>query len=70
MREVAGSGQVVVAGATVAEVLAEASARFGPSFALLIPSCAVWVNGEQAEADRSVGPDDEVALIPPVSGGS
>jgi molybdopterin converting factor small subunit len=29
----------------------------------------VWVNGDEAEPDTPVGDDDEVAVIPPVSGG-
>jgi len=29
----------------------------------------VWVNGEPAEPDVPVGETDEVALLPPVSGG-
>lgn len=34
-----------------------------------IRSLLVAVNGEYAEADQSINPNDEVALIPPVSGG-
>ncbi len=34
-----------------------------------IRSLLVAVNGEYAEADQIVGSNDEVALIPPVSGG-
>ena len=29
----------------------------------------VWVNGDEAAPDTPVGDDDEVAVIPPVSGG-
>jgi molybdopterin converting factor small subunit len=29
----------------------------------------VWVNGEAAEQNTEVADDDEVALLPPVSGG-
>ncbi|SFD84132.1 MoaD/ThiS family protein [Spirosoma endophyticum] len=29
----------------------------------------VAVNGEYAEVDQEIGPTDEIALIPPVSGG-
>jgi molybdopterin converting factor subunit 1 len=34
-----------------------------------IRSLLVAVNGEYADADQLVGENDEVALIPPVSGG-
>ncbi|GAB3916532.1 MoaD/ThiS family protein [Larkinella terrae] len=32
-------------------------------------SLLIAVNGEYAEADQSLHPNDEIALIPPVSGG-
>jgi len=32
-------------------------------------SLLVAVNGEYAEADQTLQPNDEIALIPPVSGG-
>ncbi len=32
-------------------------------------SCAVAVNNEYAPADQALGPNDEIALIPPVAGG-
>ncbi|WP_421827368.1 molybdopterin converting factor subunit 1 [Larkinella sp.] len=32
-------------------------------------SLLVAVNGEYAEADQPIHPNDEIALIPPVSGG-
>jgi molybdopterin converting factor small subunit len=69
-REAAGTGRDDVPGATVAEVLAAASARYGAAFAHVLETCRVWVNGEEAAADQVVGPADEVAVLPPVSGGS
>ena len=50
-------------------MLAAASGRFGAEFARLLPTCAVWVNGEPAGQDYPVGVADEVAVLPPVSGG-
>lgn len=32
-------------------------------------SCAVAVNNEYAPAEQAIGPNDEIALIPPVAGG-
>lgn len=69
IREVAGTGRAEIAGATVAEVLANATAQYGDSFAQVLPTCRVWVNGEPALESDPVTDTDEVALLPPVSGG-
>lgn len=69
-REAAGVGSDVVDGATLGDVLAAAEARYGDRFADVLGTCRVWVNGEDVAADTSVGPDDEVAVLPPVSGGA
>jgi sulfur-carrier protein len=68
-REVAGSARATVDGATVDEVLAAARARYGDGFAALLPNCRIWLNGEPAHGDDEVTADDEVAVLPPVSGG-
>jgi molybdopterin converting factor small subunit len=69
-REAAGTGSVEVAGATVGAVLDEAVGRFGPSFEAVLGTSRVWLNGEAAESGTAVGPGDEVAVLPPVSGGA
>ncbi len=68
-REAAGTGRDVVDGRTVADVLAEAVERYGATFAALLPTCRVWVNGEPATEHTAVQDTDEVAVLPPVSGG-
>ena len=68
-REAAGTGRAEFAGATVGDVLAAAVASFGDGFAQVLPSCRVWVNGEAADAADPVSAADEVAVLPPVSGG-
>ena len=68
-REAAGRARDTVDGATVDEVLAAARARYGEEFAALLPTCRVWVNGEPAHRADPVTADDEVAVLPPVSGG-
>jgi len=68
-REAAGSARDTVDGATVDEVLAAARVRYGDEFAALLPTCRIWVNGEPAQGDDPVTADDEVAVLPPVSGG-
>jgi len=68
-REAAGTGHDDVPGATVGEVLAVATSRYGPAFATVLGTCRVWVNGDPADPSTAVGPGDEVAVLPPVSGG-
>lgn len=58
-----------VDGETVATVLATAVARYGDQFNAVLTVSRVWVNGEVTELDSPVGPQDEVAVLPPVSGG-
>ncbi len=69
-RESAGTGRAEFEGATVSDVLAAACASFGPTFVAVLPNCKVWVNGDPAEPTTIVGTADEVAVLPPVSGGS
>ena len=69
IRVAAGTGRATIAGETVGEVLAEATARFGSDFEQLIPICRIWVNGASADVTTPVADGDEVALLPPVSGG-
>ena len=68
-REAAGTSRDVLPGATVGEVLQAAMARYGESFAGLLRTCRVWVNGEPADSETPVSDRDEVAVLPPVSGG-
>lgn len=69
-REAAGTADDVVGGATVGDVLDDAVTRYGPGFAAVLATCRVWLNGDAAERADAVGDDDEVAVLPPVSGGA
>ena len=69
-REAAGTGLDDVAGATVGEVLDAAVARYGPEFATVLATAKVWVNGDGADRGDPVTDADEVAVLPPVSGGA
>ena len=69
VRVAAGTGRTEIDGDTVGEVVDNACTRFGPGFTALVQSCRVWRNGEPALHTDEVGPDDEVAILPPVSGG-
>jgi molybdopterin converting factor small subunit len=53
----------------VTEILDAAVRRFGDDFAVVLARCRVWVNGEPADPAGAVGAADEVAILPPVSGG-
>jgi molybdopterin converting factor small subunit len=59
----------MIDGATVGAVLAEAEARYGEEFSDVLARCQVWCNGEPASVDDRVDDGDEVAVLPPVSGG-
>ncbi len=68
-REAAGTSGAFVPGDNVAAVVAGARTRFGEPFSTVLDGSRLWVNGEEADPDTPVGDDDEVAVIPPVSGG-
>jgi molybdopterin synthase sulfur carrier subunit len=68
-REAAGVRDDVIDGANVADVLAIAVRRYGPAFQEVLSVSKVWVNGEPSSPDQSVGPQDEVVVLPPISGG-
>jgi molybdopterin converting factor small subunit len=70
LRETAGTSQAEFPGTTVAEVLAAAQNEYGPDFSRGLTIAKVWVNGEPAEPEDKVSQSDEIALIPPVSGGA
>jgi molybdopterin synthase sulfur carrier subunit len=68
-REAAGIAQVSCEGSTVEEVVHNAIAMFGPTFAEVVKMSKVWVNGEEVPPGHMVHNNDEVAVLPPVSGG-
>ena len=70
LRELAGVSEVEIPGDTVGAVLEEAADRFGAEFQRSLGHARVWLNGEPATALDSIESLDEVALIPPVSGGA
>jgi molybdopterin converting factor small subunit len=69
-REAAGTGRDELPGATLADVLEQAKRRYGTGFAEVLAQSRVWVNGEPAEPTSAIGEGDEVAVLPPVSGGA
>ncbi len=57
---------------TLDEVLRVATARYGPEFEAVLRTSRVWLNGDEPAAGAAtlVHEGDEVAVLPPVSGGS
>jgi MoaD family protein len=68
-REAAGTSRDEIPGSTVDEVLAEAARRYGSSFAEVVATSRVLCNGEPVTGDAAVTDGDEIAVLPPVSGG-
>ncbi|MGA2124033.1 MAG: MoaD/ThiS family protein [Acidimicrobiales bacterium] len=68
-REAAGVGVDIVEADSLDAVLDEAVRRYGPVFQKVLEVSRVWVNGEPAEPGALIDHDDEVAVLPPVSGG-
>ena len=69
-RDLTGQSAVSVSlhkNASVADLLAQLHQQF-PAL-MNIRSLLIAVNGEYAETDQVLSPTDEIALIPPVSGG-
>lgn len=69
-RTAAGTAHDRLPGETVADVLRAAVDRYGTEFAEVLPTCAIWVNGNPTDRTAAVTADDEVAVLPPVSGGA
>lgn len=70
IREAAGTGTVEIDAPTVGAVIDAGSERYGPAFTALLGSCRIWLNGEPADRSDVVRAGDEVAVLPPVSGGA
>lgn len=70
-REVAGTGDDTIDAPTLGALLDEASARYGDDFAAVLERCRIWINGDAPARGRDTPlvDGDEVAVLPPVSGG-
>ncbi len=69
LRELAGSSEVEAEGRTAGDLVDVLSARFGDRFAQIAEVGSLVVNGDRATRSTPVAAGDEVALLPPVSGG-
>ena len=70
LREAAHVSEAEVSGRTVGDVVDALSDRFGERFAALAAVSSFVVNGERAARSTPIAEGDEVALLPPVSGGA
>ena len=69
LREQAGTARLDADGATPDEIVTALTERFGPKFGEIARAGSVVVDGERAEFDTRLHGTEEVALLPPVSGG-
>ncbi|MBI1246311.1 molybdopterin synthase sulfur carrier subunit [bacterium] len=70
-QDLAGAEEVtldVAPGATI-ETVREALANQVPELKSMLVSCAFAINNEYATTSSPVEPEDEIACLPPVSGG-
>ena len=71
LRDIAGTGEIVrdvPAGATVRSVWSQLAAEF-PEISSYERSISTAINADYAKMDRVLAEGDEVAFLPPVSGG-
>jgi sulfur-carrier protein len=69
LRELAGAARVEAEGATVGEIVEALSGRYGERFATIAGVGSAVVDGERADPATQLADGQEVALLPPVSGG-
>ena len=70
LRELAGSNEVEAEGTSVGELVEALSRRYGERFGKIARAGSVIVDGERAGPETPLtGGSQEVALLPPVSGG-
>jgi MoaD family protein len=69
LRELAGASEVEAEGDTVGEVIQVLSARYGERFSRVAEVGSAVVDAERASPETPLREGQEVALLPPVSGG-
>jgi MoaD family protein len=70
LRELAGASEVDADGKTVGALADALSAAHGERFGQIVAVSSFVVNGERADRGSPVAEGDDVAILPPVSGGS
>jgi molybdopterin converting factor small subunit len=70
-REAAGTGSDRFDAETVGDLMTQAVERYGAGFGDVLATSRVWINGDEPIAGDTtqLHDGDEVAVLPPVSGG-
>jgi diacylglycerol kinase family enzyme/molybdopterin converting factor small subunit len=69
LRDIAGDRVLEVPGASVEEIVQTLTEKFGQRFGEIARSGSVVIDGERGAFEQRIDDDQEVALLPPVSGG-
>jgi MoaD family protein len=69
LRELAGASRLEAEGRTAGEVVDSLTSRFGERFGQIAAVGSLVVNGERASRGTVLADGDELAVLPPVSGG-
>ena len=69
LRELAGASHVDAQGRTAGQVVDALTARYGERFGQIAAVGSLVVNGDRASRATILADDDELAILPPVSGG-
>ena len=69
LRELAGASRLETTGRTVGEIVDGLSTANGERFGQIAGVSSFVVNGDRATRETAVADGDEVAILPPVSGG-
>jgi molybdopterin converting factor small subunit len=70
LRDLAGAPTVRAEGTTVGAVVQDLSVRYGERFGTIARAGTVVVDGERAAHDHPLVGGEEVAVLPPFSGGA
>jgi len=70
LRDLAGERVVDVPGASVEDLLRAAGERYGKEFESIARAGSVIVNGARSAPGSAVSEEDDVAFLPPFSGGA
>lgn len=68
-RAIGGVGALTLSGGTVDAITSALIDRYGEPMAAVLAVSRIWVDGWPAEGSDPVGPEAEVSVLPPISGG-
>ncbi len=68
-REAAGTTSAAITASTVGDALDVAASQLGNDFAHVLSTSRCWLNGQPTHPDAALNDGDELAVLPPVSGG-